>query len=113
MIPTVGCTPLQSCVETLLDEDIEIIEGLLPYVDLSLSETTGPSVFTRMIPVSWGKKDIFFLLLDTLDDERRQWMILRSAASVKSAFSGILLERLLMLQWEMSFEPEVECLSGV
>lgn len=106
MIPSVGRTPLQFCVERLDDEGIEIIQVLLPHADLSNSDSPRISPFSLLIPVPWGKKDIFFLLLDCLRDEQRQWLILRSAASAKSDISRILTERLVMMQWEMTAQAE-------
>lgn len=100
LIPDMGQTLFQHCVEVLTDEELEIIEKMLVYADLSLRDTRGLSVFDLLVPVQWGKHRIFMRLLDEVDNPVRTCIILRSAISAGSYQEAAFLERLRLAVWE-------------
>ena len=100
LVPDLGRTLFQHCVDVLTDQELVIIEKMLEYADLSLRDERGLSVFDLLVPVQWGKQRIFMRLLDEVDDPDRTCTILRSAISARPYQEAAFLERLRLAIWE-------------
>ncbi len=100
LIPGLGRTLFQHCVEVLTDQELVIIEKMLEHADLNQKDARGLSVFDLLVPVQWGKQRIFMRLLDEVDDPVRTCIILRSAISAGSYHEAAFLERLRLAIWE-------------